>query len=128
MRRARTWFVAWAVLIGVPLAVELVTISNTTAGDTLSEQVIPWLQTHPFIWASTIGLWVGMVGWLTWHWWFQYLRPARRRASLADALDAKTKELFGLYSYRHLTANEKHKVLQAIYYESSDFPPPPTEQ
>lgn len=63
--------VGWAVLIGLPLLVELWTIFNTAAGDTLSESVTPLLRAHPLIWFASLGLYAGLAAWLGWHWWFE---------------------------------------------------------
>lgn len=67
-----TWFSALTLL----LALELWTVASPAAGDTLSEQVIPLLES-PAAWGATLLAWLAFASWLTWHWWFQY-RNRRR--------------------------------------------------
>lgn len=68
----------WLALLGAPLAYELLALANAIPGDTLSEQMVPALMAHDWLWWVGLLAWLAFSAWLTWHWWFQHRNRYRR--------------------------------------------------
>lgn len=66
------WRWIWFGVASMVLALELWAIGNASAGDTLSETVIPLLMAHPVIWRATLLVWLTFAAWIVYHWWFEY--------------------------------------------------------
>lgn len=73
----RVWVFVWGVLLGIPLGVEIYGLATGKEWAMLSHHVVPFLQSHPYIWVGTLVVWVSVQAWLIWHWWFQYRRGGR---------------------------------------------------
>lgn len=70
------WWLVWMGLFLVVSGLELWAILNARKGDTLSEQVKPFLRHWVAIRIFTFVVWVGFIVWLTWHWWIEPLAGA----------------------------------------------------
>lgn len=68
----KTWRNVWLVTTVLVLVLEFWAVIRKTIGDTLSEQVIPFVLHNEARRLVTLGLWLTFATWLTWHWWFQY--------------------------------------------------------
>lgn len=55
---------AWAILVGLVVAVEVWALLNDAEGDTLSEAIRRWAARH---WARRVVV-LGILAWLAWHW------------------------------------------------------------
>lgn len=68
-----TWKRFWFGALSVLLAVEIWAVLNGSGGDTLTEQIVPLLS-DPLVWLVTLVAWIGLSGWLVWHFWFDRRR------------------------------------------------------
>ena len=73
-----TWGRFWFGALSLILAAEFWTVAHPATGDTLSENIIPMVFSHPLVWTGTLSAWLVFVVWFTWHIWHQYRERFRR--------------------------------------------------